>query len=95
MSAMDMQSVNRMAFGAVMLADLYDRLQCGAFGPEPLPHKALTAAVWVDAGYRLDAPDLMPAGSTVQTCSEGFDDDVFYDAELRMFERESDAGDRS
>lgn len=49
--------------GAILLLNLFERLQCGICGPNPLPGKKLTHAVQViDPGYCLDAPEVMPAG---------------------------------
>lgn len=52
-----------LGLGAILLLNLYDRLQCGICGPNPLPGRKLTTAVQViDPGYCLDAPEAMPAG---------------------------------
>lgn len=51
------------ALGAILLLNLFDRLQCGICGPNPIAPRALTTAVQViDPGYCLDAPDGLPAG---------------------------------
>lgn len=47
--------------GAVLLVNLFQRAQAGIFGPNKLP-RCLTDAAWIDAGYAIDAPDVMPAG---------------------------------
>ena len=49
--------------GSLLLLWLFDRMQCGIAGPNPLPPRALKEAVQkIDPGYCLDAPDAMPAG---------------------------------
>ena len=48
--------------GAVLMCEYFGRLQCGIFGPNKTPGRAFTDAVWIEAGYALDAPEVMPAG---------------------------------
>lgn len=49
--------------GLLLLLWLFDRLECGICGPNPLPPRSLKTAVQViDPGYCLDAPESMPAG---------------------------------
>ena len=53
----------RFSLGAILLLNLFSRVQCGICGPNPLPSRELTTATQViDPGYCLDAPDVMPAG---------------------------------
>lgn len=54
---------NACGLGAILLLNLFDRLQCGICGPNPLPGRKLTNAVQlIDPGYCIDAPEAMPAG---------------------------------
>lgn len=48
--------------GAVLMCNYFNRLQCGIFGPNKAPPRQFTDAIWIDAGYALDAPESMPAG---------------------------------
>ena len=48
--------------GALLMLSYFTRLKCGICGPKPLPGRRFTDAVWIDAGYELDAPKVMPAG---------------------------------
>jgi len=48
--------------GARLMLSYFTRLKCGICGPLPLPTRKFTDAVWIEAGYSLDAPDSMPAG---------------------------------
>ena len=53
----------RCGLGAILLLNLFTRMECGICGPNPLPGRKLTQAVqMIDPGYCLDAPDAMPAG---------------------------------
>lgn len=57
------RAVDSTALGAMLLLSLFERLQCGICGPNPLPARALKTAVQViDPGYCLDAPESIPAG---------------------------------
>jgi len=54
---------DRCGLGAILLLNLFTRLECGICGPNKPPSRKLTTAVQViDPGYCLDAPDAMPAG---------------------------------
>jgi hypothetical protein len=57
-------SVHGLSFGlgAVLMCNYFDRLKCGIFGPNEVPSCAFTDAVWIEAGYAIDAPEEMPAG---------------------------------
>ncbi len=48
--------------GAVLMCNYFDRLKCGIFGPNKAPGRWFSDAVWIEAGYSLDAPEVMPAG---------------------------------
>lgn len=48
--------------GAVLMCEYFGRLKCGIFGPNKPPGRAFTDAVWIEAGYALDAPEEIPAG---------------------------------
>jgi hypothetical protein len=48
--------------GARLMLSYFTRLECGICGPKPLPGRRFTDAVWIDAGYSIDAPESMPAG---------------------------------
>lgn len=63
----------RVGLEALLMLDLFQRLKCGICGPNPLPGKAITDATRIDAGYALDAPEVMPAGGMT---SFTFDDDL-------------------
>lgn len=59
--------------GALLLLNLFQRAKAGIFGPNQLP-RCLTDAVWIDAGYALDAPELMPAGGCAHLSFPSDDD---------------------
>ena len=48
--------------GAVLMVSYFTRLQCGIFGDNPVPEHGFIQSIWIEAGYDIDAPDLMPAG---------------------------------
>jgi hypothetical protein len=67
---------NAMGLGAILLLNLFERLQCGICGPNPVPGRKLTSAVQaIDPGYCLDAPEAMPAGGMANFSMPPFDDD--------------------
>lgn len=66
-----MSTSMRFFLGAELLCEYYTRLRCGIYGPNKVPQKSLTDAVWIDAGYALDAPDEIPAGGTTSFVSDG------------------------
>lgn len=51
--------------GPSLLAALFSNVKAGIFGGGPRPSRHLTEDAWRQAGYCLDAPDTMPAGSTL------------------------------
>ena len=76
--------------GAILLLNLFDRLQCGICGPNPIPGRKLTTAVQaIDPGYCLDAPDWLPAGgmSNFELPPDGSDDPPMWLAEQQLYER--------
>ena len=82
---------NACGLGAVLLLNLFERLQCGICGPNPLPSKKITHAVQViDPGYCLDAPEVMPAGGmsnfSLPPCDD--DDPPMWLPEQQLCERE-------
>lgn len=44
-----------------LLIEAFSRIKCGICGPNPVPHRLITA-VQMDYGYCLDAPSMLPAG---------------------------------
>lgn len=48
--------------GATLLFDYFSKLKCGIFGPNKVPKRQLIDAIWIDGGYALDAPEMIPAG---------------------------------
>ena len=62
--------------GAILLLNLFYRLQCGICGPNPIPGRELkTAVLAIDPGYCLDAPEAIPAGGmrnfSLAPCEDG------------------------
>lgn len=83
-------AADRCGLGAILLLNLFERLQCGICGPNPLPGRKLTSATQViDPGYCLDAPEAMPAGgmSNFQVPPDGSDDPPMWLAEQQLCER--------
>ena len=82
---------NACGLGAILLLNLFERLQCGICGPGPLPGKKLTYAVQViDPGYCLDAPGVMPAGgmSNFEAPPFGDEESPLWLPEQQLCERE-------
>ena len=82
---------NTCGLGAVLLLNLFERLQCGICGPNPLPGRKIThAAQVIDPGYCLDAPEVMPAGGmsnfSLPPC--GDDEPPMWLPEQQLCERE-------
>ena len=67
---------NARGLGAILLLNLFSRLQCGICGTNPLPGRKLTTAVQViDPGYCIDAPEVMPAGGMGNFSTPPYSDD--------------------
>lgn len=60
--------------GAILMLEYFTRLQCGICGPKPVPGKKFTDAVWIEAGYAIDAPAMLPAGGMTSFTIQGMDD---------------------
>ena len=60
--------------GAVLMLNYFERLKCGICGPNKVPGRAFTDAVWIEAGYALDAPEVMPAGGMTSFTLQGMPD---------------------
>lgn len=81
---------NACGLGAILLLNLFARLQCGVCGPNPPPGRKLTTAVQIiDPGYCLDAPEVLPAGgmSNFEAPPCGDDDPPMWLAEQQLCER--------
>jgi len=77
--------------GAILLLNLFSRLQCGICGPNPLPGRKLTNAVQViDPGYCIDAPEAMPAGGMGNFSLPPDDEPPMWLPEQLLCEREAD-----
>lgn len=58
-----LHGADRVGLGAILLLNLFSRLECGICGPNPIPDRKLKTAVQViDPGYCIDAPEAIPAG---------------------------------
>ena len=70
------QCGEKLALGGLFLMWLFYHLECGAFGPNPLPPRALKDAVQkIDPGYCIDAPETLPAGGMTAFEAPPCDDD--------------------
>ena len=81
------------SLGCLMLMWLFDRLQCGIWGPNPLPGRSLIDAVQrIDPGYCLDAPGAMPAGgmNNFQVPPDPDDEQPMWLSEQLLCEREGE-----
>ena len=89
-------SINGMhtGLGAVLMCNYFDRLKCGIFGPNKPPDRAFTDAIWIEAGYALDAPEAMPAGGmstfTIQGDPEPMPEQLLAARELSIHAAEPD-----
>jgi len=81
---------DRLGLGAILLMNLFERLQCGICGDSPLPRRSLKDAVQkIDPGYCIDAPDVMPAGGMFSMqCAPFPDDEEQWIPEQLIVERE-------
>ncbi len=80
----------RFGLGSILLLNLFERLQCGICGPNPIPPRPLKTAVqMIDPGYCLDAPEAMPAGgmSNFEVPPDGSDDPPMWLTEQQLCER--------
>lgn len=49
--------------GAIFLSEAFYRLKCGICGSNPVPDRRfIDGCCWIEPGYCLDAPELLPAG---------------------------------
>ena len=87
----DARTGDRCGLGAILLLNLFDRMQCGICGPNPLPGRHLTNVVQlIDPGYCIDAPDAMPAGGmkSISLPPCGDDDPPMWVPEQQICERQ-------